>query len=90
MKVVQINTFPYKATGTIMMSIHKELLSEGYESYVVWGRGREANDHTELSIEDAWGIRIHGLLTRVFDATGCGSINATKRLIDFLTKKFLV
>lgn len=84
MKIVQINTFPYKATGTIMMSIHKELLSKGHESYVVWGRGRNTKDDTELSIEDAFGIRIHGLITRVFDATGYGSINATKRLIGFL------
>ena len=84
MKVVQINTFSYKATGTIMMSIHNELLKEGHESYVVWGRGRESNNQTELSIEDTWGIRIHGLITRLFDATGSGSIGATKKLIKFL------
>ena len=40
MKVVQINTFPTKATGHIMMNIHKILIDSGYDSYVCWGRGR--------------------------------------------------
>lgn len=40
MKSVQINTFPYKATGNIMMNIHNTLLEQGYDSYVIWGRGR--------------------------------------------------
>ena len=43
-KVVQINTFPYKATGSIMMNIHNRLLEEQYDSYVVWGRGRAAQN----------------------------------------------
>ena len=28
MKIVQINTFPYKATGSIMMGIHRLLIQE--------------------------------------------------------------
>lgn len=35
MKIVQINTFPYKATGSIMMNIHNYLLTQGIDSYVI-------------------------------------------------------
>ena len=46
MKVVQINTFSYKAAGNIMMNLHRALLNKGVDSYVVWGRGRKAqNEH---------------------------------------------
>ena len=39
MRIVQINTFPYKATGAIMLGIHQLLLQNRNESFVVWGVG---------------------------------------------------
>lgn len=81
MKVVQINTFPYKATGSIMMSIHKMLLENGQDSYVVWGRGRKPINDREITIQDDIGIKFHGLYTRITDKTGFASWNATKHLI---------
>lgn len=36
MKVIQINTFSYKAAGNIMMNLHRALLNKGVDSYVVW------------------------------------------------------
>lgn len=84
MKIVQINTFPNKATGTIMFGIHKMLLQEGHESYVVWGRGRKSEDNNEIVIEDALGIKFHGFYTRMFDKTGFASWSATKKLLHIL------
>lgn len=84
MKVVQINTFPYKATGTIMLQIHSLLQEMSYESYVVWGRGRKPDNLFELSIEDKVGIGIHGMITRVFDRTGFASWRATRKLLSYL------
>lgn len=84
MKIVQINTFPYKATGSIMMSIHKMLWEQGHDSYVVWGRGRKpVNDH-EISISDNIGVKFHGLYTRITDKTGFASWHATKKLLKKL------
>lgn len=81
MKIVHINTFPYKATGSIMLSIHRRLLQDGHESIAIWGRGREAKNEHEFSISDPMGVMVHGLMTRLLDRTGDYSIRATKRLI---------
>lgn len=86
MKVVQINTFNYKATGSIMMNLHNSMQNNGIESYVVWGRGKKSNSKYEISMEDYIGVRIHGFFTRVFDLTGFLSIRATKKLIQQLKK----
>lgn len=84
MKIVQINTFPYKATGAIMQGIHQLLLQDGNESYVVWGRGRDAENTNEIVIKDEIGVKIHGLYTRLTDRTGFASQRATHRLISQL------
>lgn len=86
MKIVQINTFPYKATGTIMMNIHTKLLEQGVDSYVVWGRGRAAQNEHEIAILDNVGVKWHGIYTRITDRTGFASKRATKKLIGELEK----
>lgn len=85
MKIVQINTFSYKATGSIMMNIHNEL-SKVHDSYVVWGRGRDSHNSHEIVIADNLGIKLHGFFTRITDKTGFGSKSATKRLVLALSK----
>ncbi len=84
MKIVQINSVPNGSTGKIMMSIHKELLKQGYDSYVVWGRGRKAENDTEICMNDKLGVYFHVLYSRLTGKTGFGSKNATKKLIKKL------
>lgn len=81
MKIVQINTFPYKATGSIMMNIHNTLIKNGIEAYAVWGRGRNAENNTEIVMKDEIGVKIHGIYTRITDKTGFASQHATRKLI---------
>ena len=81
MKIVQINTFSYKATGHIMMDIHQLLMKQGYDSYVCWGRGRPANNSHEIVISDNIGVKFHGIYTRLLDKTGFASFRATKKLL---------
>ena len=42
--IVHINTFPYMAPGTIMLSIHQRLKDDGVNSFVVWVRGISAEN----------------------------------------------
>ena len=84
MKIVQINTFPYKATGSIMMSIHNKLQEMGYESYVVWGRGRDAQNEQEIVIKDDFEMKLHGIYTRLTDKTGFASSKSTRKLLEKL------
>lgn len=81
MKIVQINTFPYKATGSIMMNLHKLLIREKQDAYVCWGRGRKAESSREIVISDELGVRLHGAYTRLCDRTGFASKSATRRLL---------
>ncbi len=81
MKVIQINTFPYKATGTIMMNNHNHLLKNNVESYVVWGRGRSPENPHEFLMNNSLDVKIHGVYTRITDKTGFGSVSATKKLL---------
>ncbi|MFR4588846.1 MAG: glycosyltransferase [Eisenbergiella sp.] len=86
MKIVQINTFPYKATGSIMMSIHNKLQEMDHESYVVWGRGRDAQGKQEIVIKDDFGMKLHGIYTRLTDRTGFASSKSTRKLLEKLEK----
>ncbi len=86
MKVVQINTFSNKSTGTIMLDIHEALKKNNIESYVVWGRGRKARDEGEIYLNDKFGIYCHGLYTRFTDKTGFASKKSTQKLIERLEK----
>lgn len=84
MRIVQINHFSYKAAGHIMMNIHRELLKNNIDSYVVWGRGRKAQNEHEYYMGDPSGVRLHAAYTRLTDRTGFASKHATKRLLSWL------
>lgn len=84
MKIVQINTFANGSTGSIMMSIHKSLLEKGYESYVVWGRGRNSKNNHEIRIGTKLEIWFHVLYARLTGKVGLASKRATKNLVKKL------
>lgn len=86
MKIVHINTFHNKATGTIMMNIHKRLLKDGIESYAIWGRGRDSQNNTEIYMDNKIGVYIHGIYTRLTDKTGFASKISTKKLLQKIDK----
>ena len=83
-KIVHINTFPNKATRSIMFSVHNELQKlDKWDSYVVWGRGRTPKDKVhEYNMQCGWEIMMHGVLSRIFDNTGFNSDYATERLLQ--------
>ncbi|WP_405332233.1 glycosyltransferase [Fibrobacter sp.] len=84
MKVVQINQFSYKAAGNIMMNLHKSMTAQGIDSYVVWGRGREAAGNHEFKMSSFLDVSFHGIYSRCFDRAGFASSKATKKLIAWL------
>lgn len=84
MKVVQINTFSYKAAGNIMMNLHNAMINEGIESYVAWGRGRKAENKHEYYMNDDLGVKMHGLYTRITDKHGFASVSSTKKLLKWI------
>ena len=76
-----INTVPNGSTGGIMMKEHRELLAAGEESYVFWGRGREAEKPNEMKFASDAEVKLDVLQTRIDGKAGFHSKNATKRLL---------
>lgn len=83
-KAVQISTFSYKAAGNIMMNLHRAMMKNGIDSYVVWGRGRKAENDHEYFMDDSWGVKLHGVYTRITDKTGFASTLSTRKLLNWL------
>ncbi len=84
MKIVQINSFSNGSTGTIMNNIHNELKKRNYESYIIWGRGRESRNNNEIFMNDKIGVYSHALYARLTDKNGLASTNATRKMIKKL------
>ncbi len=84
MKIVQINSVPNGSTGKIMLDIHRALLNNGHDSYVIWGRGRNATNDHEIYLNDKIGVYIHALLSRITGKVGFYSKHSTKKLLRIL------
>ena len=69
-----------------MMNLHKSMLAQGIDSYVVWGRGREPIGNREYKMTNSLDVAIHGVYSRFSDRTGFASSTVTRRLVAWLSK----
>lgn len=72
------------STGTIAEAIGNIAINNGWESYIAYGRFYKPSKSHIYKIESKYGVYIHGLLTRLFDIHGKGSLLATKKLIKYI------
>lgn len=71
------------STGAVAMNIARGVRSRGGECVTAFGRGAAADEHC-LKIGNSFSLALHGAATRLFDAQGCASVAATKRLLRFI------
>lgn len=84
MKVLQINSVCGRgSTGRIVLDIHNALSTNGYKSYIAYGREKAKNCSNTIRIGRKMDIYTHVIKTRLFDKHGFGSKQATK---DFIKK----
>ena len=82
MKLLQINTFVNSgSTGRIAEDIGKMVISNGWKSFIAYGRNSRQSESHLVKIGHTYDTYMHGVKTRVFDKHGLGSSRATKRLI---------
>jgi len=74
------------SNGSIARDIGTIALSKGWDSYIAYGRSSIPCDSQLIRIGNVFDIRLHGLLTRLFDIHGLGSIIVTKRFIKKVKK----
>ncbi len=72
------------STGTIAEAIGNIAINNGWESYIAYGRFYKPSNSQTYKIESKYEAYIHGLITRLFDSHGKGSLLATKKLIKYI------
>lgn len=84
-KILQINiTANWGSHGKIAEGIGMQILNEGWESYIAYGRwmnpSRSKLYHIGNNVDEA----IHGISTRIFDNQGLMSQEPTRKLITYI------
>lgn len=79
-KLVQINVVCNGSTGRIMNQIQSEAISQGWEAYSFYGRGKPSNDKC-YKIGNKLDVLWHVFLSRFLGKHGHGSKRATKQLV---------
>jgi len=82
-KVLQIDiACNVLSTGRIVEGIGKEVLRQGGESYIAFGRYAMPSKSISIKIGNEISIASHLLLTRIFDMHGLGSKYATDKFLQ--------
>lgn len=88
MKVLMINSVcGIGSTGRICVDIAERLTLEGHECKIAYGRNGNVPNYAmpyAKRIGTDFDVKVHGLITRLFDAHGFGSRNATKRFVRWI------
>lgn len=87
MKILQINSH-YNVGGAakIVSSLHKQLLKEGEESFVAYGRGPKADQPNIYRFNQYWEVLCSALISRVVGVCGWSNRMATRRLLRYVDK----
>lgn len=85
--LLQINTvINSRSTGRIAEGIGLTAISNGWQSYIAYGRDDRPSKSNKIRIGNDFDIKLHGIETRFFDKHGFGSVQATKKLITEIEK----
>lgn len=82
MKVLQINIRVNKGSvSRITEQIGIEVLNQGWESYIAYGRPSNPSKSQLIQIGTYWGVKFHYLMSQLTGKHGHFSTNATKKLV---------
>lgn len=88
MKIIQINAvYPIGSTGKIVHDIHTQLLENGYESVVCFGRGNTLNEQYVYKIAPELIMKMQSLWSKITGYAYAGCYISTKNLINIIKKE---
>ena len=88
LKVLQINCVYRKgSTGKIVLDLHKSLLDSGYESVVLYGRGKRIQEENVYKVSTELEGKVHSALSRAFGVDFGFSPIATANAIRIIKKE---
>ena len=81
-KLLQINVSAnWGSHGRIAEEIGHLAMSQGWESYIAYGRLANPSNSKLIKIGNCWNVVLHGMQSRLFDNHGLSSKMATRKLI---------
>lgn len=84
MKIVQINAVCSSgSTGRICAELNEVLLANGHEGLILYGNGNSDYAHSQ-KVSSEWGVKLHGLMSRILGKNAAYSPLATKRILGAL------
>ena len=82
-KLLQINVVAnIGSTGRIAENIGKLAISQGWESYIAYGRGEPKSASKLIRVGSDSDMYMHALQSRLLDNHGLASVTATKRFVE--------
>lgn len=83
MKYLFINSVAgFGSTGRIAAETCRELMAEGHECVLAYGRQKaNCDDIKTIQIGTSLDYKLHGAMTRIFDSHGFGSVAATREFL---------
>jgi len=82
-KLLQINTLVNKgSTGRIVEQISDFFISNGWQSFVAYGRNSNASNSQTIQIGNKLDYFLHGIQSNLFDNHGLASTNSTKQFLE--------
>lgn len=85
MKVLQINShYNQGGAARIAAYVHRQLMAQGVESYVAYGRGAKSEDNNTFRFNTTPEVYASALLSRLTGLNGWFNRLATRRLIRFM------
>lgn len=87
MKILQINShYDQGGAARIVASIHRQLLADGVDAYVAYGRGRKSKEAKVYGFGSRMGVYLSAALSRFSGWNGYFNHMATKRLLRLMDK----
>ena len=87
MKILQINShYDQGGAARIVACIHRQLLAEGIDSYVAYGRGQKAQEKNVYRFDAQWEVYLSAFFSRFVGLNGWWNRRATRRLITYIEK----
>ena len=85
MRILQINSVcGIRSTGRIVTDLYQELVKEGHECCIAYGREQAPEKVNTYRINTKLDVMCHAGLSRITDRQGFYSTNATKRLVKWM------
>ena len=87
MRILQVNSvYGRGSTGRIVQSIGADLVANGEDSYVAYGRGGATDEGNLIRVGSGLDVARHGIRSRLLDQHGLGSARPTEQLVNHIKR----